>query len=112
MEEQERLAKLKQDAIDNPAKKKKGCKDCKKGKEINEPLPLPEEINIFDDVPTKEDIIVAYNNLCRMGGPRDEDKPLIQKVFIFLFGSEFNFGCKSCGNKQFSLITNYVKSMK
>ena len=111
MEELERLTKLKQDAIDNPSKKKKGCKTCKKGKDISEPLPLPEPIDIFDDIPTQEEIRKAYADLSRMGGPLEEHKELIDKVFIFLFGSKFDYGCRSCGNKQYSLITNYIKSM-
>lgn len=108
----EKLNKLKEEAIANPGKKKKGCSSCKKKKAVIESLPLPEVIDIFDDVPTQEEIRLAYANLSRMGGPLPEEKELIDKVFIFLFGSKFDYQCRSCGNKQYSLITNYIKSMK
>jgi hypothetical protein len=108
----DKLNKLKEEAIANPGKKKKGCTSCKKKKPITEPLPLPDPIDIFDDVPTQDEIKLAYANLSRMGGPLDEHKELIDKVFIFLFGSAFDYNCKSCGNRQYSLITNYIKSMK
>ncbi len=109
----DKLNKLKEEALLNPPKKVKGgCKSCKKKKELMEPLPLPDPIDIFDDVPTQEEIRKAYADLSRMGGPLDEHKELIDKVFIFLFGSKFDYNCRSCGNKQYSLITNYIKSMK
>ena len=106
----DRLDELKKDAVDNPSKKKKGCGTCKKkNREINEPLPLPIEMEY---IPTAEDIKLAYAHLSRMGGPLDEHKELIDNVFIFLFGSRFDYGCRNCGNKQFTLFTNYIKSMK
>jgi hypothetical protein len=109
----DKLNKLKEEAIANPSKKVKGgCKSCKKKKELMEPLPLPEAIDIFDDVPTQEEIRKAYADLSRMGGPLSEHRELIDKVFIFLFGSKFDYDCRSCGNRQYSLITNYIKSMK
>jgi hypothetical protein len=109
----DKLNKLKQEAIDNPAKKVKGgCKSCKKKKEVLEKLPLPDPIDVFDDVPTQDEIRLAYANLSRMNGPLAEHRELIDKVFIFLFGSKFDYDCRSCGNKQYSLITNYIKSMK
>ena len=111
-EMKDKLNKLKEEAIANPGKKKKGCTSCKKKKEVLEKLPLPEAIDVFDDVPTQEEIKVAYAHLSRMGGPLDEHKELIDKVFIFLFGSKFDYSCRSCGNRQYSLITNYIKSMK
>jgi hypothetical protein len=111
-EMKDKLNKLKEEAIANPGTKKKGCASCKKKKPITEPLPLPEAIDVFDDVPTQEEIRKAYADLSRMGGPLEEHKELIDKVFIFLFGSKFDYDCRACGNKQYSLITNYIKSMK
>jgi hypothetical protein len=108
----DKLSKLKEEALANPSKKVKGCKTCKKGKEISEPLPLPDPIDFFDDIPSHNEIRKAYADLSRMGGPLAEDRELIDKVFIFLFGSKFDYDCRSCGNKQYSLITNYIKSMK
>ena len=100
--ELERLEKLKQEAIDNPAKKKRGCKDCKKSKEINEPLPPLEVVYI----PTLEDIKKAYAYL---GNVKEEEKKFINDVYKALFNQEFDFACGSCGNKQARRLYNYLK---
>lgn len=108
----QKLNKLKEEAITNPPKKVKGgCKSCKK-KKVIESLSLSDDTNVLEDIPTVEEIRLAYANLSRMGGPKEDERELINKVFIFLYGSEFDFTCRSCGNKQYSLITNYIKTLK
>jgi len=100
--ELERLEKLKQEAIENPAKKKKGCSSCKKKKEITAPLPQLEVIYI----PTLEDIKKAYSYL---GNVKEEEKKFINDVYMALFNEEFDFTCGSCGNKQAKRLRNYLK---
>ena len=96
--ELDRLEKLKQEYIDNPPKKKKGCTSCKKKKEeVTKLEPLIEE-ELF--IPTQEDIKLAYAELTSLLGVKDDKKEFINKVYQFLFNQEFDWGCKSCTNKQ------------
>lgn len=101
----ERLEQLKQEAIDNPSKRKRGCTTCKKKKEINEPLP-PLEIMY---IPTLEEIQLAYDYLSDV---KEGEKKFINDVFISLFNEEFDFGCRSCANSQSRKLLNYIKSIK
>jgi hypothetical protein len=104
----ERLEKLKLNSIENPGKKRRGCTDCKK-KEINEPLPTVDYEEIW--IPTKEDIKLAYAELTSFGGVKEVKKIFINKVYNFLFGEDFNFGCKGCGKSRVRKFTNYVNSI-
>lgn len=104
MEELERLEKLKQEAIENPGKKVKGCKSCKKKKEVTEKLPPLEILYI----PTEEEIVKAYVYLSNV---KEEEKKFINDVFYALFGDDFDFSCKSCGNKQAMRFKNYIKEV-
>ena len=97
----DRLEKLKQEAIDNPSKKKRGCTSCKKKKEINEPLPQLEVMFI----PTIEDIKKVYNYL---GNVKENEKKFINDVYVALFNEEFDFGCRSCANSQARKLYNYI----
>jgi len=97
----ERLEKLKQEAIENPLKKKKGCSSCKKKKEITEKLP-PLEV-LF--IPTVDDIVKAYSYLSNV---KEEEKKFINDVYVSLFNEEFDFTCKSCANKQSRKFYNYI----
>jgi len=100
--ELDRLEKLKQNAIENPSKKKRGCTSCKKKpKEVvveNPPLPFEIEEELF--IPTQEDIKVAYAELTSLLGVKEDKKEFIQKVYQFLFNEDFDWGCRSCTNKQ------------
>lgn len=97
----ERLERLKQNSIENPSKPKRGCKSCKKQKEvIVEKPPLPFEIEEELFIPTQEDIKVAYSELTSILGVKDDKKEFIQKVYQFLFNEDFDWGCRSCVNKQ------------
>lgn len=97
----DRLQELKQEAIDNPGKKKRGCASCKKKKEINEPLPQLEVMFI----PSIEDIKKAYDYLSNV---KDNEKKFINDVFISLFNEEFDFTCRSCANKQSRKLYNHI----
>jgi hypothetical protein len=105
----DRLEKLKLNSIENPGKKKRGCSDCKKKKEINEPLPQIDYEEIW--IPTKEDIKLAYAELTSFGGVKEDKKVFINKVHNFLFGDDFDFGCKGCGKNRVRRFTNYMKTL-
>jgi len=93
-----RLEKLKQNSIENPGKKKRGCSSCKKKKEeVTKLEPLIEE-DMF--IPTQEDIKVAYAELTSILGVKDDKKEFIQKVYTFLFNEPFDWNCRSCVNNQ------------
>lgn len=96
----DRLEKLKQNSIENPGKKKRGCSSCKKKKEVVEKLPLPFEIEEELFIPTQEDIKVAYAELTSIIGVKEDKKEFIQKVYTFLFNEPFDWGCRSCVNNQ------------
>lgn len=96
----DRLEKLKQNSIENPGKKKRGCSSCKKKKEVVEKLPLPFEIEEELFIPTQEDIKVAYAELTSILGVKEDKKEFIQKVYQFLFNEPFDWACSSCVNKQ------------
>jgi hypothetical protein len=97
----ERLEKLRQEAIDNPSKKKRGCTSCKKSKEVTAVLP-PLEIEF---IPTLQDIKKVYNLLSNV---KEEEKKFINDVYRSLFNEEFDFNCKSCGNTQSRKLYNYI----
>jgi hypothetical protein len=99
--ELDRLDKLKLNSIENPGKKKRGCKSCKKPKEViveNSPLPFELEEEMF--IPTQEDIKLAYAELTSILGVKEDKKEFIGKVYKFLFDEDFDWGCRSCVNNQ------------
>ena len=103
----DRLEELKKEAIENPGKKVRGCKSCKKKKEINEPLPPLEFIDPLD-IPTPEDMKLAYAEL----GSKElteEKRIFINRVYSFLFNEDFDFGCRSCVNTQGRKFHNHLK---
>jgi len=93
-----RLEKLKLNAIENPSKKKKGCSDCKKKKEVLTKLEPVVEEDIY--IPTQEDIKVAYSELTSILGVKEDKKEFINKVYQFLFNEPFDWNCRSCVNNQ------------
>lgn len=109
----ERLEQLKQNSIENPGKKKKGCGNCKKPKEVivNEVPPLPYEYNPIIFIPTKEQIKEAYSELTSYGGVKEDKKEFINKVYNFLFNEDFNFNCSRCDKRQARKFTNYINAM-
>jgi hypothetical protein len=100
----DRLEQLKQEAIDNPGKKKRGCTSCKNKKEITAILP-PLEINF---IPTINDIKTVYNLLSNV---KEQEKKYINDVYIALFNEEFDFNCKSCANTQSRKLYNYITNI-
>ena len=93
MDELQRLEELKKEALANPLKKKRGCKDCKK--KADQPVEaLPQIINVVIE-PTEEDIKLALDLM--NGKPNEKDTKFIQWVHISLFGDEIQPGCGGCG---------------
>jgi hypothetical protein len=106
MNDLERLQQLRKEATENPAKKAKGCKDCKKGKDVVvEPKTTIEE-EIY--IPSVNDIKLAYAELTSFGGIKEDKKDFINKVYSSIFGISFDFGCRGCGNKEVVKFTNYM----
>jgi hypothetical protein len=100
----DRLEQLKQEAIDNPSKKKRGCKSCKKPKEVVvDNLPLPFELEPY--IPSLEDIKLIY---VMLGSPKEEEKPFIKQVYGAIFNEEFDFNCRSCVHTQTRILKNYI----
>jgi hypothetical protein len=103
----DRLEKLKQNSIENPGKSKRGCKDCKKPKEVVvEKVPLPFELEIY--IPSVEEIKTAYVMLSNL---KNDEKPYIQKVFNAIFNEEFDFNCPSCIHTQTRMLQNYIRDV-
>jgi hypothetical protein len=103
----DRLEKLKLNSIENPGKPKRGCKDCKKPKEvIVDKPPLPFELEPY--IPSIEDIKTIY---IMLGDPKEEEKQFIRQVFESLFNEEFDFNCPSCVHTQTRMLKNYIKDV-
>jgi hypothetical protein len=104
----EKINKAKQEAIENPPKKKRGCGNCKKKKpdvELPEVSFIEEPLIIYD----QEDIVKAYNEMVRRDGIKEESKVFISDVYKQLFNEEFIFNnCMSCKNSQYHKFRNYV----
>lgn len=105
----EKFNKAKQEAIENPPKKKRGCTSCKKKKDVVTELPpidlTPEPIYVYDE----EDIVKAYHEMVRRDGIKQESKVFINGVYQQLFNEEFKFdNCMSCKNNQYHKLRNYV----
>jgi len=100
----ERLEKLKLNSIENPGKQKRGCKSCKKPKEVVvEKVPLPFELEPY--IPSVEDIKRIY---IMLGNPKEEEKPFIRQVYSSIFNEEFDFYCPSCIHTQTRKLKNYI----
>ena len=107
--ELDRLEKLKQNSIENPGKKKRGCTSCKKAKDVVvEKAPLPFELEEEVFIPTSSDIKLAYAELTSLLGVKEDKKEFIGKVFKFLFNEDFDWTCSSCVNKQARRFRIYV----
>lgn len=102
----DRLEKLKLNSIENPGKPKRGCKTCKKPKEVVvEKLPLPFELEPLMFIPSVEDIKKVY---VMLGSPKEEEKIFIKQVYESLFDDEFDFNCNSCVHTQTRILKNYI----
>jgi len=102
----EKLEKAKQEYKDNPPVKKKGCSSCKKKKqEVTKLEPIVEE-EVW--VPTSADIKLAYAELTSLLGVKEDKKEYISKVYKFIFNEDFDWGCRSCVNKQARRFRIYI----
>ena len=111
MNELERLEELKGIAIANPPKKAKGCKSCKKKKDAVTEIILPAP-EFPEYIPNIADIRLAYIELINLKGVDEKAKPIINKVYEFLFKEPFDWGCNSCINTQARKFYNYCKDKK
>jgi hypothetical protein len=103
----DRLEKLKLNSIENPGKPKKGCKTCKKPKEVVvEKLPLPFELEI--PIPSIEEAKLAY---VMLGNPKPEERLFIEQVFMGLFNETFDWNCPSCVHTHTQILKNYLKDV-
>jgi hypothetical protein len=94
MDELQRLEELKKEALANPLKKKRGCKDCKK--KADQPVEaLAESVEEEPIGPTEQDIKLALDLM--NGKPNEKDTKFIQWVHKSLFGDEIQPGCGGCG---------------
>ena len=103
--ELERLEQLKKEAIENPGKKVKGCKECKKKKEVTITLP---QLIIEEALPTEEDIVEAYK-LMKANANSDKDLTKIYKIFEYVMGYNYRKACGGCGNKEFIKFEYKIK---
>lgn len=92
----------------------KGCKTCKKGKEVTEleEVIVPEEVILIenDTKPSIEDIKIAYANLSAKELTQSQ-RNQINKVFLYLFKEEFDFKCNPCGNVQAKRLHFHITSI-
>lgn len=96
MDELQRLEQLKKEAIENPLKKKRGCKDCKK--KADQPVEaLPEPLELEPIGPTQEDLKLALDLM--VGKPNEKDQKFIAWVYKSLFNEDLPVGCGSCGQR-------------
>jgi hypothetical protein len=96
MDELQRLEELKKEALENPLKKKRGCKNCKKKAEEQPVEILPEPIQIVIE-PTEEDLKLALDLM--VGKPNEKDQKFIAWVYRSFFNEELPVGCGSCGQR-------------
>jgi hypothetical protein len=94
--ELERLEQLRKEAIENPGKKVKGCKTCKKKSEVTATLKLVLE----EPIPSQEQMIEAYK-LMKANATSEKDIKTIDYVFKYVMGYGVKEGCKGCGSKEF-----------
>ena len=83
-----------------------GCKSCKKKPPVTELPPVVEE-HVW--VPTKDEIVLAYDELSNMKGVREDKKEMINKIFYFLFNEYIDFDCRGCISNQGMKFHNYMK---
>lgn len=93
--------------IEKPKKEK--CKTCKKKvvKELEPPIEL-EPI----DIPSVEDIKIAYAELTSYGGVKEEKKEFIKDVYRHIFKEELDLTCRGCVSQQVRKFTNFLDSNK
>ena len=91
----DRFERLKQNSIENPSKKKRGCTSCKK-KKVEAVLEKVKD----EWIPSSEDIKLAFAELTSFGGVKDDKKEFINRVYVYIFNEEFDWNCRHCVNNQ------------
>ena len=87
--------------------KKKPCKTCKKPKPVEKLDPV-EEIQLDLDLPTLDEVKLAYYELTSFGGVKEDKKEMIKNIYKTIFNEEFDFNCSSCVSKQARKFHNYL----
>ena len=82
------------------------CKTCKK-KVVKELESVIEE-QIDLDIPTIDEIKIAYAELTSYGGVKPEKKEFIKKIYMYIFKEELDLDCRGCGSYQVQKFTNYL----
>ncbi len=85
--------------------KPKKCKTCKK-KVVKELEPILEVEAL--DIPSLQDIKMAYAELTSYGGIKPEKKEFIKKIYKHIFNEELDLDCRGCGSYQVQKFTNYL----
>lgn len=109
MTELERLEQLKEEALANPLKKKRGCKGCKKKAEEQPVEALPEPIQIVIE-PTVDDIKLALDLM--VGRPNEKDVKFINWVYRSYVGEDIPVGCGSCGNRSERILRHKYNELR
>ncbi len=82
------------------------CKTCKK-KTIKELEPILEE-PIDLDIPTLEDIKLAFAELTSYAGVKEDKKEFIKKIYTHIFQEELDLNCRGCTSQQVRKFSNYL----
>jgi hypothetical protein len=82
------------------------CKTCKK--KVVKELDLVIEEPIDFDIPTIDEIKIAYAELTSYGGVKPEKKEFIKKIYTYIFKEELDLDCRGCGSYQVQKFTNYL----
>ena len=82
------------------------CKTCKKKvvKELDSVIEEPIDL----DIPTIDEIKIAYAELTSYGGVKPEKKEFIKKIYMYIFKEELDLDCRGCGSYQVQKFTNYL----
>jgi len=104
--ELDRFEQLKKEAIENPGKKLKGCKSCKKKAEVTVTSP---QLIVEEPIPAKEELIEAYE-LMKANANSEKDLTKIYKIFEYVMGYNYRKACGGCGNKEFIKFQHKLRS--
>jgi hypothetical protein len=82
------------------------CKTCKKKtiKELETVLEEPIDL----DIPTIDQIKLAFAELTSFGGVKEDKKEFIKKIYTYIFKEELDLECRGCVSQQVRKFTNYL----
>lgn len=104
VEEAKELAKT------NPGKTKKGCKSCKKKKEVELQPTFQAIMTTIELPPTAEEIKEAFL-LMQERNVTKEMHTKINAVYKRIFNEDLPFGCKGCGGVHFRRFKHYIEKV-